>query len=144
MADYENNTLIETQPTGPEDEGGRNFVRLAGMIAAALIVALLLIFGARWIYNAVFDNSQESGTGPADENVITPPASEEKTAPEGGTGSPAAPGQSGTPAPAQQTPRTGSTQLPNSGPGQVAALFAGSSLAGAGVHYLITSRRKDR
>lgn len=139
MAEYED-TVIETQPTEPENQNGRNWLRLIGMILAAIAVTILLIFAARWVYNTITDNDSRDGSvQPADEDKLPPGPGEEDRKSNDGSGSSETP-NTGDRQPATQTPRAG-TQLPNSGPGHIAAVFAGSSLAGAGIHYLISRRR---
>lgn len=143
MAEYEEKTVVETQPTEPEYDGGRNWLRLVGMVLAAIIIAILLIFAARFVYNAITDNdSRQTNTGPQTDNdaiPARPDAEKDKTASQSGTGT-SSKSTTGT-APGSQPSRT-STQLPNSGPAHVAAIFAGSSLAGAGLHYIVARKRK--
>lgn len=137
MAEYENNTIVETTPTEPDyNEPGRNWLKLIGMVLAAIIVAVLLVLGARWVYNAITDSGTErTGSGqPADETKLPqePGATSSTSSTNANTGSSTT-----------QTPRNNqtNTSLPNSGPEHVAAVFAGSSLAGAGLHYIINRRR---
>lgn len=146
MAEYEEKTVVETQPTEPDYDGGRNWLRLIGMILAAIIIAILLIFAARWIYNAITDNdSRQPGTGQQadDDKLPTRPGEEKSKTEDNKTGS--QPKTSGTNTGAQpgSQPTGTSGQLPNSGPAHVAAVFAGSSLAGASLHYLISRKRKS-
>ena len=142
MAEYENNTILETSPTGPEDEPSRNWIRLALMVIAAVIVAALLIFLARWVYNAITDdNSQGVVTEQTTESPLPAGPETENTNP-GITGTP---GTSTPPSgtgsqPSTTAPQSGN-KLPNSGPEHVAAVFAGSSLVGAGIHYIVNRRR---
>lgn len=130
MADYEKNTVVQTVPTEPEDEPGRNWLRIIPVLAAAIIVSLLLILIARWIYGAVTDDSPSTETSiqTRDENQV----------PAGPGGEPYSPKPQSLPS-TQSTPTN--TQLPNSGPEHIAAIFTGSSLAGAGMHYLFSRRR---
>lgn len=140
MAEYEEKTVVETQPTEPDYDGGRNWLRLVGMVIAAIIIAILLIFAARWIYNAITDNdSRQPGTGQKadDDKLPTRPDEEkDKTVSQPSTSSTNTGTQPGS------QPAATSGQLPNSGPANVAAVFAGSSLAGASLHYIISRKRK--
>lgn len=131
MAEYENNRVVETQPTEPDlvDEPGHNWLRIIGMILAAIVVSVLLIFVARWIYQSFTDDNAPTTTQ-------NPRPSEGNKAPAG-----QGPQQTANPAP-QNQPAGGGNALPNSGPEHVAALFAGSSLIGAGVHYAVTRRTR--
>ena len=140
MADYET-TVIETDPSGSDDGNGRNLLRLAGMILAAIIVGVLLILAAKWVYNSVTDNDSRQGiVEPTGEKKKSPSTTEKPAAGSNGTTTAPQPSASN-PQPATQTPRTGSQQLPNSGPGQVAAVFAGSGAIAAGAHYILSRRR---
>lgn len=138
MAEYENTAIVETEPTGPESEPSRNWIRLVIMIIAAVIVAALLIFAARWIYHAVTDDDSNTGTsGQVDDNDILPAGPDKE-----GASNPAKPGTLPGTQPSTRTPQTGD-QLPSSGPEHIAAVFAGSSLVGAGVHYFVNRKRND-
>lgn len=141
MADYENNTIIETEPTAPEDEPSRNWVRLAVMIIVAVLVAALLIFLARWVYNAITDdNSQGTGTEQTTETLLPDNSKTENKNPN--TPATTTTPNANTSQPAASAPQTQTgSKLPSSGPEHVAAVFAGSSLLGAGVHYMVSRRR---
>lgn len=140
MAEYEEKTVIETEPTEPDYDGGRNWLRLVGMVIVAIIIAILLIFAARWIYNAITDNdARRPGTGQqADDDELPTRPGEEKNK----TDSKPVTSSTNTGTQPGSQPSGTSGQLPNSGPAHVAAVFAGSSLAGASLHYILSRKRK--
>lgn len=110
---------------------GRRWPVLIMYFGLALAVAVLVVFGGRWVYKQITGN----------ESKPTPPSP---------TGQGAPPTPAPTPAPAAPTPSvsqnqtaqpTPSGQLPNNGPGEVAAIFVGTAIIVGGLHYLIGLRR---
>jgi cytoskeletal protein RodZ len=132
-------------------EHGQGIVRTLASILIGLILVVLIVLLARWIYHRVHHATVNtpSVNAPAQPNNSSPltvngssPAASGSTRP--GTSNPPA----STPAPSSSsTPNTPSSTagtLPNNGPGDVAAIFAGTSLAAAGLHYIISVRRFSR
>jgi cytoskeletal protein RodZ len=128
------------------EEHGQTWLRTLVSILVGLILIVLIVFLARWIYHKAHNSSV---------TVTTPPTSQNAPAPSSNntSGSQPANTKPATAAPAT-TPPNGSasspapaaanSNLPNSGPGAVAAIFAGTSLAAAGLHYVINLRRLNR
>lgn len=116
-------TKVETHRVRPP------FLRALAGILAVIIIALLLVLLARWIYHVTHsDNSANTTT--SQKSPVSP--SNKKTA-----GSQSA-------AKNQSSPAGGNSQITNTGPGNVAAVFVGSSLAAAGLHFIWTLRRSRR
>ena len=107
---------------------GRRLPMLFIALAVALLVALALFYGARWVYRSIFDSDEPE------------PVSVQTTG-----DSTLSPQENATPQPSPTpttTPTPNPNALPNNGPGDVAAIFAGTSLAAAGLHYIISLRRQ--
>jgi uncharacterized membrane protein YraQ (UPF0718 family) len=97
---------------------------------AAFIVAVLLVFGVRWIYRSVHDNNSPPTQQPVStNNNPQPPAV------------PVPPSGSQNQSNNSSANTNSNNTVPNSGPGDVAALFIGTSAAAAGLHYFIRARK---
>ncbi|MBI2009361.1 hypothetical protein HYS84_03030 [Candidatus Saccharibacteria bacterium] len=115
-------------PIPPEDfyeEEKRRWPMVVLYVILALLVATAVVFAGRWIYQQITDNKP-------------------KPAPPAGTGqgqapAPPEPAQPTTPSPGGQPAAGG--QLPNNGPGDVVALFVGTTIVVGGLHYLYSLRR---
>jgi uncharacterized membrane protein YraQ (UPF0718 family) len=95
---------------------------------AAFVVAVLLVFGARWIYRSIHSPTpQQTVQQPATTNKKPQPAASKSS-------SKANQNQSNSSSASNQA-------LPNNGPGDVVALFVGTSAIAAGLHYLFQIRR---
>lgn len=128
---------------------GRRWPTALGYLLAALIVAIIVVYLARWIYHKVSPANKPSSS-PASNVGGNPPPPQPATpsqAPAASGQSPSSASSSGLSANTGQTgqPSTGqygvSGQLPNSGPGDVVAIFVGVSLIFGGLHYLVSLRR---
>ena len=146
--DHENHTLVLTEPV-PEDhtepvhdasEGGQSILQAIIMVIGAIILVILLVLFARWIYHKVHnDQSKTAGV-----SQLPQPSSSNQSQPE--TGQPS--GNQGSTATSNNSPSQPAANpgkpLANTGPGNVAAVFAGSTLAAAGLHYIISLRRFNK
>ncbi len=117
-------TKVETHRVRPP------VLRTLAGILAVIIIAFLLVLLARWIYHATH-NSNSPNTTTSQKSPASSP--NKKTA----SNQPAANNQSSSPA-------GGNSQITNTGPGDVAAVFVGSSLAAAGLHFIWSVRRSHR
>ena len=108
----------------------RRWPLLLGYVLAALIIALVIVFGARAIYHHYHKPTVK--TAPTARTTGRPGATNSTTSSSGSASSSTSGSQ------------TANSNLPNSGPGQVVALFAISSTVAAGGHYLIKSQRQKK
>lgn len=124
-----------------EERQGRRWLMLIVYFLMALAVAILVVVGGRWIYRSVTDKNEPAPTTttnqPAGQNVPQAPgASQPPQSPD------SQPSDSGTaPAPGQGNTQAG--QLPDNGPGNIAALFVGVALVTGGLHYIYSLRRQN-
>ncbi|HEX5448201.1 MAG TPA: hypothetical protein VFW90_03330 [Candidatus Saccharimonadales bacterium] len=117
---------------------------LAGLIVLILIAGIIvgLIFAARAIYHHAHNNN------PSNSSVNT--TNKPSKRPNGQANNHSKNSKStNTPEPNNNShsgSNTGqaATQVPNTGPGSVVAIFVGASLATAGLHYVISLRRFGR
>lgn len=120
-------------------EHGQAWIRLAAAIVGAVILVILIVLLARLIYHKAHNHATPNT--PAAQN--TPAVSNNKqpasTAPKATSNSSS--NSSGSSAATPSTGTKSTTQLTNTGPGNVVAIFVGSSLAAGGLHYLISVRR---
>ena len=117
------------QPSGrsqtvPPKQRGQSMLRviIIALVAVILFVAIVLL--ARWVYHKSHHKNQPA----AATSQKTPASSSQNPT----SGAQSAGGNSSTPQP---------NSTPNTGPGNVVAIFVGSSLAAAGLHYIISVRR---
>lgn len=124
----------------------RRWPLLLAYLLAAVLVALILVFGGRWVYRKVTNNEPAPAPNPVQPAGTNLPAQPDTSRESGGS----SPSPSPTPTPStpsspnpgtNQNPTPPSGQLPNNGPGDVIALFVGTSLAAAALHYIVSLRR---
>ena len=123
--------FIETD----DHQVGQTWLPLLGYFLAAIVVAVLVVLGARAIYHAV---KNEKKTPTTTVNPTSPPQIPSGNQPGSPSPSPPNPNKPKNTAP---SPSPSPSSLPNNGPGDVIALFVGTSLAAAGLHYIVTVRR---
>lgn len=127
-----------------------------GTLVVTLLLAVGLFFGGRWIYRKAThknptqtasnskvdqttnDTSSQSSSSSSDQSSSTP-----ATTPATSNTAPATSSSSAATTPAS-TSANSSNALPNTGPGDVLAIFAVVSISGATAHYLILGRRSSR
>ena len=134
-----------------QQEPGRNWRALVVYLLLALLVAALVVFSGRWVYQQLTSGASDT---PPVATESKPQSTEEKGA-QGKAGdssttlTPAPNSANQTPAPSANnrtpgvapTPGPSPSNLPKNGPGDVVALFIGISFAAGALHYIITSRR---
>ena len=115
-----------------QQSDGRRWPMLFAALAAALLIALALFYGGRWVYRSIFgdDTPAPAPVQPTRENGLKPQTTEPPLNP--------------SPSPKSNTPAPTPSQLPNNGPGNVVAIFITTSLAAAGLHYIISLRRGEQ
>jgi hypothetical protein len=117
-------------------EHGQAWLRLVATVLGAIILIAIIVLLARWIYHA----SHHKAVGTTSTSQ-TPKASTNLKV----SGQAAGSTDNNTASSSTNTnPATPNPQITNTGPGNVAAIFVGSSLAAAGLHYIISLRRFSR
>lgn len=141
------NDDISAEEHDPELSGngngnGRQWLRIVALILLAAVIIFLLVLLARWIYHEVHGGTQTK-TGTSQEQKKGQSGNSSSGASD--QGSPAAlPGGTSGGANNSNTGSNNQASLPNNGPGDVAAIFVGASLAAAGLHYIVSLRRFAR
>lgn len=117
------------------DRGALNSNVIRGIIA--VVVIILLVLGGRFLHHQLTKNDK-TGAGPSTAaNVKQPGTNPQSGASTQGSGSTS----SGTSSATTSSGTSGSaTQVPNTGPGNVLAIFVGASFIVAGLHYAISRR----
>lgn len=136
-------------------EHGHAWARLAAAIVLGVILIVLIVLLARWIYHKAHTNapttsptSQKQPALSANNKPANPaPGSESNNPSSNSSSSSSSNTNSGATANASTTTNNSAanpSQITNTGPGDVAAIFVGASLVAGGLHYLITVRRFAR
>jgi hypothetical protein len=166
-----NNTseLPDSQIEYRDNDGGRRLVTLIIYIVLALVVATLVVFAGRWVYHKVSNNSGPAPTTVSPQSInqgnktttpspasktpsmaSTPPPSSYTTPPPSPT-----PNKSTSPSPSSSsTKKTAGTtapsttptptSLPNNGPGEIIAIFIGTSFMAALLHFTTALFRSSK
>lgn len=117
----------------PESRG--RFTMLITYFALAVGIAAMIVFGGRWLYHKVkHTNSVKpvaAGNNVPSANTSTNSAQSQTSTQSSSTSSSST---------SIQDSNTGTT-LPNSGPGDVVAIFVGTSILVGGLHYVVGLRR---
>jgi hypothetical protein len=125
-----------------KNQRGQTWLRILAAILIGLVLVVLIVLLARWIYHK------------SHHSVQTPPATSLKSGDQsnlkvsGGdqsqdiSGSTSKTGSSNASTPPSNSP--GSPQITNTGPGDVVAMFVGTSLAAAGLHFIVSLRRQTQ
>lgn len=146
MVDEEGKDREPPKPTPPETPPpiisqirtrgeSRQWIMLFIYMLIALIVAAGVVLGGRWVYNQVRDNEPAKETATTtDKAPEAPSTSSNQTGASSEEDS-----DQFTPAP----PGTSSLdrELADTGPGEVIALFIGSTVVAMGLHYIVNLRR---
>ncbi len=148
---------------------GVAWLMATGTLVVTILLAVGLFFGGRWIYRKVANNDpqpavntasveqspsantfEEPQTSSTSTNEPSPAPTPPATAPSTST-PPATPSPTPTPASPAPTPspstlaaNSQNSNLPNTGPGHVAATVALASVIGSLGHYVITNRSASR
>lgn len=156
--------IQEYYQTERRERTGIAWLLALGTLIITIGLATLLFFGGRWAYRAVVDNDDNSP-----QTAQTEEDGEESGSPAGSSSEPSNP-QTGTSStststpnnptttPSQTptgatTPATGSstsssvagssTELPNTGAGDIVAIFTATTVVASAAHYAISSRRTN-
>jgi len=152
-ATVEETTTRRVTDARPNNQpAGLAWLRALSMILVAIILVVLIVLFARWVYHKV---NHQTVKAPGISTTSTPSTSSTKANPESGAASSGSSssnsGQSSSsntatnkPSSSSSTPTNQTGQLPNNGPGNVATVFVGASLIAGGAHYVITTRRSKQ
>lgn len=146
--DIDDNSLVLTEPVQSEPfvlphrerEDGQSMVQTIIMVIGAIILVVLLVLFARWIYHKVHNSSAEDTSA----GTLQLPESGNTYNPQSNTNQPTGSPNSTTTPPASNPQTTGGKSIANTGPGNVVAVFAASTLAAAGLHYIVSLRRFNK
>ncbi len=133
-----------------------------GALLVTIVLAILLFFGGRWIYRTVFDKDDSSdnpqtaqeegsqagtpGSGDQTPSSQTPGQSSTSstntdTTPPTTTPTPTGAGSGSDVAGSQTTTVPAAGDLPDTGAGDIVAVFAATTLAAASGHYVLSRRQ---
>lgn len=144
--------LPESQVEYRDPNSAKRWIMLLIYFIVALAIAVLVVLAGRWVYHKVHHTSNPNPTpvapqgtnraktpssGSANNNANKKSATNNKSNKSGSSSSAAnnGTGSNGS----RPAPSPGA--LPNNGPGDVIALFVGTSLVAAGIHYAAALRR---
>jgi hypothetical protein len=145
--------LPESQVEYRDDNPARRWISLLIYLFLALIVATLVVLAGRWVYHKVHNSNGPTPTAitpQGSQNTLTSPNSAKKStsgnlnsgnSSSGNTATNNTNNKATPPPSSSGRPAPSPSNLPNNGPGDVVALFLGSSLLAGSLHYLATSRK---
>lgn len=122
-------------------EHGHAWARLAAAIVLGVILIVLIVLLARWIYHKAHNHA--SPTPPTSQNTPALSANNKSASPEPSSqpSNPSGTSSNSSNPNTKSNATSNPSQITNTGPGDVAAIFVGASLVAGGLHYLITVRR---
>lgn len=126
----------KSEPPAKDSGSGQAVVRIVALVLAAIIIVILLIILARWIYHVAHHNS-----APAASNSSS--ANKQPALPGAQSGARGTPAGGNKPSANSKTAPAGGGKIADTGPGDVAGLFIGATLAAAALHFIISVRRKQ-
>ena len=141
MAETGNVPQVEIPPPARAEfhqHRGRRWPLILSYLVLALVFATLLVFGGRWIYHKVHKPTSGVYVKPEATNKLPPTQSGSKT-----KKSTAAGGNKSNSSSSTKTSPRASSNLPNNGPGNVAALFVTTVIVASGLHYIYQLRRAE-
>ena len=112
----------------------RGILMLFVYFLVALAFAVLVVLLGRWIYHRV--HKDETNKPQTTSNTTPPPVSSTSNTPASGTSN-----SSNSSSSTHTTTPPTSTQVPNTGPGDVVGLFIGTALLVGGLHFIYGLRR---
>jgi hypothetical protein len=131
--------IAENTPVINEPQDGQSPVQLVVAIVAGIIIVILLVLLGRWIYHEAHKQPDNKVT------ITSGHSSQSKGArPSGGSASNNSSTSSNSGTTSNPSGSAPNNSLPNSGPGNVALIFAASAAAAAGLHYIISLRRTNK
>ncbi len=127
----------DTDPSMFEHVREQSWFAWAVRVVAAVIVIVVIFFGARWLHHRL---EHKSNTNPTPATIQRP--SESSSNNKSASGANGASNGSGSSNGSNQNTAAGTpSQLADTGPGDIAAIFLASSFAAASLHFIIRLRR---
>jgi len=119
-----------------KQQSGPRLLVLVLYVLAALLIAILIVLGSRWVYHKVHKNSSTSTT----QTTKNPTSLKDNKS----KSNPATSDTGNNKKPTDKTSNKSSnsrTELSDTGPGSVVAIFSAVSIAAAGLHYMYKLRK---
>lgn len=104
------------------------------LVVIGVIIIVALVFLGRWIHHSLKNSTPSPTTATTSQNPGQVPKQPGVTTTPSNTSSGTNP---------QPSTSGSAAQLPNSGPGDVAAIFLASSFGAAGLHYIVRTRKNS-
>jgi cytoskeletal protein RodZ len=129
--------------TVDDEYESRNWLRIAGLAVLAIVAVVLIMLAARWLYRAISNNDEPSKTNTSQTTPTTTTQQNQSGTSQSTTSTSQVQGStsSGT---SSSTSSASATTLPNNGPGDTAAIFLGSVVVAATIHYGLGLRRQNQ
>jgi cytoskeletal protein RodZ len=124
-----------------QSQDGQSLIQLFVMILGAIVLVILLVLFARWIYHKVHHNSEPTSVTTSQQAKENESSNSQQGANSQSSNSSNSSGSNNSGSSSSNSSGSSNNSLPNNGPGNVIAIFAGSTLAAAGLHYIISVRR---
>jgi len=137
---------LDTEPTMLEELRAKSWFNWTATALAVLILIVIVLFGVRAIHHHLDKNN---GLAPANtQNTPAIPGSNSSKASTKSTTSATnsktkSSSYKSTSSPSTAASNPTPTQVPNTGPGEVIAIFAGSVFAAASLHFIASLRRQN-
>lgn len=113
----------------------RSWLMFLIYILIAFVFAIAIVLFGRWAYHRVHKSNQPASTSQTQKPATTPSTSSTAPAPTQNSNSTSQSSNS------SSSSTSAATQTPNTGPGNVIALFIGASVLVGGLHYVLSARR---
>jgi hypothetical protein len=144
----EDHTLVLTESVPAEPvvlphqrrEEGQSILQTIIMVIGGIILVILLVLFARWVYHKVHNNDQINTSGTVQAPEYSSGSNQSGASTQPSTQNNPSSSSSSTSGSSSQNGKT----ITNTGPGNVVAVFAGTTLAAAGLHYIISLRRFNK
>lgn len=123
-------------------EHGQAWLRILVISLATIVIIVLIVLFSRWVYQKINQKDQPAPAATQQTPAESSRNAQEDSQPAGNAGGGSGP--STTPQANPNTPGANSPPIANTGPGDVVAIFVGTTLAAGGLHYLISMRKNHK
>jgi uncharacterized membrane protein YgcG len=135
-------------------EHGQSWPRILAGVLLAIVLIILVVLLARWIYHrshhavqtppAASQSQKLNASGSSESGVQSDNSGTSSGSSSGSSSNSGSSSSSSSGGGSSSSSNPNSSKISNTGPGNVAAVFVGTTLAAAGLHYLISVRRFAR